>query len=104
MQFAQQIADQLQCRVDIDDREDTVGKKVREAAREWIPYVVVIGDKEAETGNINVTIRAESQPEKPKKVEMTAEQLNARILSETEGMPYKGLPLAKMLSVRPKFL
>jgi threonyl-tRNA synthetase len=104
MEFAQQIADQLQCRVDIDDREDTVGKKVREAAREWIPYVVVIGDKEAETGNINVTIRAESQPEKPKKVEMTAEQLNARILSETEGMPYKGLPLAKMLSVRPKFL
>ncbi|WP_292463398.1 threonine--tRNA ligase [Methanolobus sp.] len=104
MGFAQQIADQLQCRVDIDDREDTVGKKVREAAREWIPYIVVIGDKEAETGNINVTLRAESQPEKPKKVEMTPEQLNARILSETSGMPYKGLPLAKMLSARPKFL
>jgi threonyl-tRNA synthetase len=104
MGFAQQIADQLQCRVDIDDREDTVGKKVREAAREWIPYIVVIGDKEAETGNINVTLRAESQPEKPKKVEMTPEQLNARILSETKGMPYKGLPLAKMLSARPKFL
>jgi len=104
MDFAKQVADQLQCRVDIDDREDTVGKKVREAAREWIPYVVVVGDKEAETGKINVTIRAESEPEKPKKVEMTAEQLNARVLSEIEGMPYKGLPLAKMLSVRPKFL
>lgn len=104
MDFAKQVADQLQCRVDIDDREDTVGKKVREAAREWIPYVVVVGDKEAETGKINVTIRAESEPEKPKKVEMTAEQLNSRVLSEIEGMPYKGLPLAKMLSVRPKFL
>ncbi|MCQ6962768.1 threonine--tRNA ligase [Methanolobus chelungpuianus] len=104
MGFAKQVADQLQCRVDIDDREDTVGKKVREAAREWIPYIVVVGDKEAETGNINVTIRAESEPEKPKKVEMTAGQLNARVLSEIEGLPYKGLPLAKMLSVRPKFL
>lgn len=104
MEFAKQVADQLQCRVDIDDREDTVGKKVREAAREWIPYVVVVGDKEAETGKINVTIRAESEPEKPKKVEMTAGQLNARVLSEIEGLPYKGLPLAKMLSVRPKFL
>jgi threonyl-tRNA synthetase len=104
MEFAKQVADQLQCRVDIDDREDTVGKKVREAAREWIPYIVVVGDKEAETGNINVTIRAESQPEKPKKVEMTTAQLNGRILSETEGLPYKGLPLAKMLSARPKFL
>ncbi len=104
MEFAKQVADQLGCRVDIDDREDTVGKKVREAAREWIPYIVVVGDKEAETGNINVTIRAESQPEKPKKVEMTTSQLNDRIISETEGMPYKGLPLAKMLSARPKFL
>jgi len=104
MKFAEQVADQLGCRVDIDDREDTVGKKVREAAREWIPYVVVVGDKEVETGNINVTIRAESQPEKPKKVEMTTAQLNDRIISETEGMPYKGLPLAKMLSARPKFL
>ncbi len=104
MEFAEQVAGQLRCRVDIDDREDTVGKKVREAAREWIPYVVVVGDKEAETGNINVTIRAESHPEKPKKVEMTTSQLNDRIISETEGMPYKGLPLAKMLSARPKFL
>jgi threonyl-tRNA synthetase len=104
MEFAKHVADQLGCRVDIDDREDTVGKKVREAAREWIPYVVVVGDKEAETGTINVTIRAESQPEKPKKVEMTTTQLNDRIISETEGMPYKGLPLAKMLSARPKFL
>ncbi len=104
MDFALQVADQLDCRVDIDDREDTVGKKVREAGREWVPYVVVVGDKEVETGNINVTVRAESQAKKPKKVEMTAEELNARIQSEVQGMPYKGLPLAKLLSSRPKFL
>ncbi|KXS42439.1 MAG: threonyl-tRNA synthetase [Methanolobus sp. T82-4] len=104
MDFALQVADQLDCRVDIDDREDTVGKKVREAGREWVPYVVVVGDKEVETGNINVTLRAESQAKKPKKVEMTAKELNARIQSEVQGMPYKGLPLAKLLSSRPKFL
>ncbi|WP_406656597.1 threonine--tRNA ligase [Methanolobus sp. ZRKC2] len=104
MDFALQVAEQLDCRVDIDDREDTVGKKVREAGREWVPYVVVVGDKEVETGNINVTVRSESQPNKPKKVEMTAEELNARVQSEIEGMPYRGLPLAKLLSTRPKFL
>jgi len=104
MDFALQVADQLDCRVDIDDREDTVGKKVREAGREWVPYVVVVGDKEVETGNINVTLRAESQAKKPKKVEMTAKELDARIQSEVQGMPYKGLPLAKLLSSRPKFL
>ncbi len=104
MPFAHHVANQLQCRVDIDDREDTVGKKVREAGREWVPYVVVVGDKEVETGTINVTIRAESEPEKPKKMEMSIEQLNDRILSEIGDMPYKGLALAKMLSARPKFL
>jgi threonyl-tRNA synthetase len=104
MDFALQVSDQLNYRVDIDDRSDTVGKRVREAGREWIPYVVVVGDKEVETGNINVTIRAESQPNKPMKVSMTVAELNARILAEVEGMPYKGLPLAKMLSTRPKFI
>ena len=104
MDFALQVAEELNCRVDIDDREDTVGKKVREAGREWVPYVVVVGDKEVETGNINVTVRSESRPNKPKKVEMTAEELNARVQAEVEGMPYRGLPLAKLLSARPKFL
>jgi len=104
MEFAQQVSEQLNCRVDIDDRSDTVGKRVREAGREWVPYVVVIGDNEVETGLVNVTIRAESQPKKPVKVSMTPDELNARILAEVEGMPYKSLPLAKMLSSRPKFL
>ncbi|MBN2111378.1 MAG: threonine--tRNA ligase [Methanosarcinaceae archaeon] len=104
MDFAMKVAEQLDCRVDIDDREDTVGKKVREAGREWVPYVVVLGDREVETGRINVTIRSESRPDRPKKVEMTAEELNARVRSETTGMPYRGLPLAKLLSARPKFL
>jgi threonyl-tRNA synthetase len=104
MDYAMEVADKLNCRVDIDDREDTVGKKIREAGREWIPYVVVVGDSELESGTINVTIRAESQPKKPVKVEMTPEELNSRIEAEIEGMPYKGLCLAKLLSQRPKFL
>ncbi|WP_292468844.1 threonine--tRNA ligase [Methanolobus sp.] len=104
LEYAIKVSEQLNCRVDIDDREDTVGKKIREAGREWVPYVVVVGDSEVESGTVNVTIRAESEPKKPLKVEMTPEELNSKISSEIEGMPYKGLSLAKMLSVRPKFL
>ncbi|NYT20107.1 MAG: threonine--tRNA ligase, partial [Methanosarcinales archaeon] len=104
MEFANEVADALQCRVDIDDREETVGKKIRDAGREWIPYVAVIGDSEVESGKVNVTIRAESEPKKPKKVEMTADELNGRVLSEIGDMPYRSLPLAKLLSMRPKFL
>ncbi|MFP4655859.1 MAG: threonine--tRNA ligase [Methanohalobium sp.] len=102
--FAENVYSQLNCRVDIDDREDTVGKKIREAGREWIPYVVVIGDREIESGKLNVTIRSESKPKKPKSVEMSIDELNNRILSEIKGMPYREQPLAKYVSKRPKFL
>ncbi|WP_292486610.1 threonine--tRNA ligase [Methanohalobium sp.] len=102
--FAEKIYEQLNCRVDIDDREDTVGKKIREAGREWIPYVVVIGDREIESGKLNVTIRSESLPKKPKSSEMTVEELNNRVISEIQGMPYREQPLAKYVTKRPKFL
>ncbi len=103
LEFAQNLADSLDCRVDIDDREETVGKRIRDAGMEWIPYVVVIGDNELESGKLTVTVRAESQPKKPCKVEMSAEQLNERVLEEIGDMPYRGLPLAQKLSVRPRF-
>ncbi|RQD89207.1 threonine--tRNA ligase, partial [Methanosalsum natronophilum] len=81
--YAEEVAEQLNARVDIDDREDSVGKKIRDAGREWIPYVVVIGDKEVESGNINVTIRSESQQNKPVKKEMSVNDLNKKIHEET---------------------
>ena len=44
-------------RVDIDDRHETVGKKIRNAGGEWAPYVIVIGDREIEEGPLTVNIR-----------------------------------------------
>ncbi len=102
--FAEEVSKKLDGRVDIDDRDLSIGKKVREAGREWIPYVVVIGDKELEDGTINVAIRAESEENRPKKVQMTPEDLNTQIREEITGKPYRKLPLAKYLSARPKFL
>ncbi|MDY0267119.1 MAG: threonine--tRNA ligase [Methanimicrococcus sp.] len=101
---AEKIAAGLKYRVDFDDRELTLGKKIREAGTEWIPYTVVIGDKEAETGKLAVTIRAESKPNKPFQQEMTIEELNDRIGKEIAGMPYRGLALPKYLSKRAKFV
>lgn len=104
MEAAEKIASALHYRTDIDDRELTLGKKVREAGTEWIPYTVVIGDKEAETGQLAVTIRAESVPDKPFKQEMTVEELNEKVGQEIAGMPYRGLPIPKYLSKRAKFV
>ncbi|MCD4704391.1 MAG: threonine--tRNA ligase [Methanosarcinaceae archaeon] len=103
MGYAKDVASRLQCRVDIDDRDESVGKRIRGAGREWVPYVIVVGDKEVENGTINVTIRSESEPKKPAKIEMSREELATRIMSETEGMPYRRLPLAQLLSMWPKF-
>jgi threonyl-tRNA synthetase len=101
---AEEIALMLGCRVDIDDRDESVGKKIRDAGMEWIPYVAVLGDEEFEKGELTVTIRSESEPKKPKQVKIMPWDLSARIQTETSGLPYKGLALPVLLSTRPKFL
>lgn len=101
---AQEAALDLGFRVDIDDRDETVGKKIRDAGREWIPYVAVIGDEELTSGELAVTIRAESTPKSPAKRRMGVDDLRRRIQEETAGKPWRRLPLSANLSERPKFI
>jgi len=99
LKYAEEILGALVgVRVDIDDREETVGKRIRAAGREWIPYVVVIGDREVESGVLSVTVRSESR-----KVEETAQELRNRVASVTAGMPYRQINLPVMLSRRAVF-
>jgi threonyl-tRNA synthetase len=101
---ALQIASELGLRTDIDDRDETVGKKIRDSGREWIPYVVVIGDEELSSGEMTVTVRAESTPKSPAKVKMSVLDLKNRISAEIAGKPWRRLPLPMRLSERPKFI
>ncbi len=103
LDFATDVASRLEGRVDIDDRDESVGKKIRNAGMEWIPYVVVVGDNEMESGMLNVTIRAESEPKKPVKVQMSVDELNQKLWGEIADMPFQRLPLDQLLSKRPKF-
>ena len=49
-------------RVDIDDREESVGKRIREAEKEWIPYIIVIGEKEeSDPSKFMVRIRGKGE-------------------------------------------
>lgn len=100
-EFAGEIADKIEAadiRVDVDDRDESVGKKIRNAAKEWIPYTFVVGDNEVESGNLNVTIR-----ETGEKVDMTVDELIAAIKDNTQGMPFRRLPLPKDISKRINF-
>jgi len=99
-----EVAKELGFRTDVDDRDETVSKKIRDAGREWIPYVVVIGDEELASGSLTVTVRAESTPKSPAKARMSIDDLRKRIASEIVGKPWRRLPLAVKLSERPKFI
>jgi threonyl-tRNA synthetase len=46
-------------RTDLDERDETVGKRIRDAELEKVPYVVVVGDKEVEAGTLALRIRGE---------------------------------------------
>ncbi|MBS3067328.1 threonine--tRNA ligase [Candidatus Micrarchaeota archaeon] len=80
-------------RVDIDDRQEGIGKKIRDAGQEWMPYSVVIGDKELGKQEINVRDR-----EKNEEIEMKIDDLVKLIKEKTEGMPFDTIPTPRKLS------
>jgi threonyl-tRNA synthetase len=85
-------------RVDIDDTSATLQKKIREAEQEWVPYVVVIGEKELESDMLAVRDRESRGQQK-----LTAEELLAKVHAKIDGKPFKALPLPRNLSKRPQF-
>ncbi len=86
-------------RVDIDDRDETVSKKVREAETEWIPYIVVIGKREVEENILSVRVRAKRET-----LTMSISDLIKIISEECRDKPKAKLWLPRMLSLRPKFI
>ncbi|AUB60915.1 MAG: threonine--tRNA ligase [Methanobacterium sp.] len=96
--LAQEIKD-AHIRVDVDDRPETVGKKIRNAGGEWAPYVIVIGDREMEEGSeLTVNVRETGQ-----KVSMGLQELIDVIQLVTKGMPFRPLPLPMDISRRVNF-
>jgi len=84
--YAMQVVKALQheqIRVQIDDRQEKLGKKIREAQLHKIPYIIVIGDRE--TANQNISVRRHGQQAS---VEYTVSQLMKEI---TEAIKQKSL-------------
>jgi len=105
--YAETVMNELNAaniRADIDDRDEKVGKKIREAGMDWVPYVIVIGDAEMESKKLTVTIRRESQPNKPFKTEMTVSDLKARLAKDMEGKPFRPLYTPRKLSMKARYI
>ena len=96
--FLKSQLNNLNVRVDIDDTPERVGKKIRNAGKEWVPYTIVVGDNEVENRTITVTRRADDTKE-----EVTTEDLADEIHNLTSSMPFRHLPLPYKLSKRVKF-
>ena len=60
--YAYSLREKLQalgCRVEVDERNEKIGKKIREAQMEKVPYMLVVGDRDVESGTVSVRHRAE---------------------------------------------
>jgi threonyl-tRNA synthetase len=60
VEYANQVAARLKeagLRAEVDDTSDRMGNKIRKAQEQKIPYMLVVGDKEAEAGTVAVRLR-----------------------------------------------
>ena len=61
-EYAYKVKEELQkykIRVEVDDREEKIGYKIREAQLQKVPYMLILGDKEVNSNSVGVRARKE---------------------------------------------
>ena len=99
LEFSQKILSQLDTnniRADIDDRELSVAKKIRDAESEWIHFIIVVGDKEVDGGELMVRERSSKS-----QYGIILEDLIKNIKTQVSDKPFLPLNLPSYLSKRP---
>ncbi len=62
LDYAHQVAERLRAeglRVEVNDKSERMNAKIRDAQKQKIPYMLVIGDREADAGQVSVRLRSE---------------------------------------------
>src|SRR5213593_1522980 len=98
MEEAKKLVERLQdsgMRADLDERDDTVQSRVREAELSWVPYILIYGGKEVKSDKLSVRSREDGKDHM-----MSLEELVNLVCSKTAGYPYRELNLPKLLSQR----
>ena len=99
LEFSKDLSEKLSqknIRVDIDDRNDSIGKRIREAEKEWIRYILVIGEKEAGSTNLSVRDRNSSYVRN-----LSFDEFISEIDELTNNKPFSKLNMPLLLSKRP---
>ena len=89
--------EKTQIRIDLDDRDETLGKRIREAEKEWIPYIIVIGDKEVKSNKLSVRDRYSGNIR-----EIETSELIKEINDASMDKPFRPLNMVKYISKRPQ--
>ena len=85
-------------RADLDDRDDTLQSRIRDAELSWVPYIIVFGERELKSEKLSVRVREEG-----KEIKTSVPELVSRIRLETERYPSRALTYPKLLSQRPGY-
>ena len=86
-------------RVDIDDRNESIGKRIRDAEKEWIQYILVIGDKEVNSTNLSIRDRQTGSMR-----ELSFDDFIKEIHTQTQNKPFTSLNQSTFLSKRPNLM
>ena len=101
LDYCDGLADDLEAadiRVDIDDRDESVGKRIARAETDWVPYYIVVGGDEIDGDTLGVNIRIEDTEE-----DMTEAELRETVLADIEGLPQRHRYLPRYVSNHPNF-
>ena len=102
LEYCQKLAERItgfDIRVDVDDRNETVGKSIRDAETDWIPYILVIGEKEVSAEKFSIRDRKSGSVK-----ELSIDDLIKEIKEQTKGKPLMKLNMDRSLSKRPQIM
>ncbi len=102
LEFSKNLAEKISqnnVRADIDDRNESIGKRIREAEKDWIQYILVIGEKEVNSKNLSIRDRQTGDTH-----ELSFDEFLNEIKNQTKGKPFSKLNLPFYLSQRPQIM
>jgi threonyl-tRNA synthetase len=114
VEYCDALAEDLESvgiRADVDERDESVGKRIAKAETDWVPYYAVVGDREMEGTDgekdgdgvgdddaLGVNVRGADEER-----EMTFEELQATVLDDVGDLPQKKRYLPRHVSKHPHF-
>ncbi len=102
LDYCEKLADKLtenDIRVDVDDRNESVGKSIRDAETEWIRYIIVIGEKEVNSTTLSIRDRKSKDPQN-----IPVEEFITNIKEETKGKPFMRINMGRSVAKRPQIM